>query len=430
MALFFINEILYQARKMRILLVAMPGVGNFGDDLISVLSVQHVYERYPEAEIGVLQYPGINPLPYPNNEKLQFLTYPWFSDLKNYKNKKRIIRNFLSKTDYILIGGGGMIQDSHYPFFIHEFLKLAAHSACLAAKVVLVGVGIGPIKGRYINWYFQEMLSRLSLIQVRDEYSLKYINTNLHQSVVSEDFVAGTTNFPSEIKRYETDTPALGCSIRPWKSLDFDKVAGLIAKICAKRKLTCKLFVFEYERWYTNEYDYAVKLKSYLEKQNIHTSIHCYVKDPWLCFIGAFGSVTCAVAVRFHANILWQKLNIQVLPISYAPKVKSLYEERGGQVLSIDNLDLNLDFDKYFQTINLTDKYELPDLESLTLRPLTTRHQLISEATTVFSIFSALLIKLKKELKIVNKNFHGSALTFTYKIQKISKFSSFKSKKI
>lgn len=90
---------------MRIVIVSMLGVGNLGDDLISVILVNKLIENYPDSEIGVLTYKGTNDIPY-SSDKLKLLYYPQFSDPKSFIQRRIVAIKFISNADYLLIGEG------------------------------------------------------------------------------------------------------------------------------------------------------------------------------------------------------------------------------------------------------------------------------------------------------------------------------------
>jgi polysaccharide pyruvyl transferase WcaK-like protein len=113
-------------------------------------------------------------------------------------------------------------------------------------------------------------------------------------------------------------------------------------------------FVFEFGTNNNSEFAFQSEIISLL---NFPTELYIYGKD--LNFFEKLKEVNIAIASRYHANIIWQKKGIPVLPIPYAPKVYSLYKKYGIDILpiseSIDNTD------KLFQSINLQDEYSLPD---------------------------------------------------------------------
>lgn len=347
---------------MRIFIIGLISAGNLGDDLISTLLVQHIVERWPDAEIGLLVGEYENQFGYPAAAKLVRLHRPQRSAWSSYRKRWFAIKEFLANTDLIFIGGGGLFQDSHYLFTPHNWLSFAFvyNSRC---PVWAVGVGFGPLKHSFTRLYLQRALERFSLIQVRDEDSRSVVKSLGYWAESNPDIVTG-----SEIKDLfnvgdssKERRKTLGCSIRPWPGLDFAKLLSVIIGVCAEKQVEhVALFVFEYVPTnITDELIYAEKLANSLSESGITATIYCYGRDPIKSFLYAFREVDCAIAVRFHANVLWQKLAIPVLPISYAPKVKQFYEELGGKVIPIQQIEPDKALE-YIQLLPMSETYCLP----------------------------------------------------------------------
>lgn len=340
----------------------MPGAGNLGDDLISVMLVRHILERWPGAEVGVLYGGYSNPLSYSDPAQICWLPSPRRRSWQEYIGRLRTISRFARTSDLILIGGGGLFQDSHYRFTVHKWMRTALDTSLQGQPVAAVGVGVGPFNHPFSLWYLKQGLARLSAIQVRDEESATIVRSLGYCAEVAPDIVAGTnllgTSFGVQVDK--PSTPVLGCSIRPWPGLNFTAIVNLIGMVCRSIGSSVRFFVFEYaEPHNTSEYDYAVQIAQSLQERGITVEVFCYRKQPINDFVQAFNSVTMAIAARFHANILWQKLGIPVLPVSYAPKVARLYEDRGGHVISVNRID-TINALSLFQTIEVSETYSLP----------------------------------------------------------------------
>ena len=340
----------------------MPGAGNLGDDLISIMLTKHIFERWPQAEIGVLCGQHSIPLIYPSPTQICFLPMPRRQSWRQYVQRTGAINDFVKTTDMILVGGGGLFQDSHYRFTVHKWLRDALHSSFTRIPTAAVGVGFGPFNYAFTRWYLKQGLSRFSVIQVRDRESAKIVNSLGYSALNAPDIVAGTdfAQTPFEIQLEKSCKSMLGCSIRPWAGLRFEALVNLICVIAQTNSFSVRLFVFEHaEPHNTSEYNYSLRIAKALARRGITADVFCYGKQPIKEFAQSFSDVATAIAVRFHANIIWQKLDIPVLPLSYAPKVARLYEERGGRVIAIETID---DFyaPDWFQKIELAESYFLP----------------------------------------------------------------------
>src|SRR5690606_5774307 len=91
----------------------------------------------------------------------------------------------------------------------------------------------------------------------------------------------------------------------------------------------------------------------------VSTALYCYGRDPFPDFWRAMMRVNAAIATRFHANIVWQKIGVPVSPVPYAPKVSSLYEKAS---CAMENLCDVADCPLRFFQISLHTPYCLPAL--------------------------------------------------------------------
>jgi polysaccharide pyruvyl transferase WcaK-like protein len=346
---------------MRIFIVGMPGEGNLGDDLISALLIPEVLKRWPGSQIGLLHGGNSNPFISQETKDVYLIAPPRRSNWRTFFLRSEAIQAFVKDIDLMLVGGGGLFQDSHYPLVIHQWMRYGFQMKRNQFPVWAVGVGFGPLEKRFSKWYLKKVLKRLSVIQVRDIGSQRLVKSLGFQTCVAPDIVAGSDLGQTPFTRDEASVRnTLGCSIRPWPGLEFDEVVDLVASVCREHHMQAALFVFEHaEPNNTLEYDYAVRLSAALQERNIESEVFCYQKDPMDKFAKAFSSVSLAIASRYHANILWQKLNVPVLPISYAPKVRRLYEENGGSAIPVDQIGVQQAV-KMFQRIPMQPVYDLP----------------------------------------------------------------------
>jgi polysaccharide pyruvyl transferase WcaK-like protein len=226
---------------MRIFVVGMPGDGNLGDDLISTLLVRRISQRWPNAEIGLLHGPYPNPFGYPEHANTLILNRPIRSAWKSFWPRTKAIQDFLSQTNLILIGGGGLFQDAFSPFTIHRWMKYAFKRQTRRVPVWAVGVGFGYLSTRFSRWYLRRVLNRFSGIQVRDLGSKRVIEEFSRSSaphpeiILSTDIVTGSslegTPFDASAPK---DPEMLGCSVRPWPGLQFARTQYVCDSFCVR----------------------------------------------------------------------------------------------------------------------------------------------------------------------------------------------------
>ena len=331
----------------KIVTVAMPGCGNCGDDLISELLQEHIHILYPVSKNTIL---GLNKSSFNVKYSNKLLLLPQYRLFRFLGRSLKIIYAIRS-CDIMYIGGGGLLQDTHNLFTPHHFLHWLSYANC---PICLVGIGVGPVKSSFNRWYIKKMLNRSGVyIQVRDEESkqqlLEYGVTN--EINVGCDIVEGST--VTCIKKVNNDIITLGCSIRPWPDIDFQSVVDMINKLCAFNYVDrVGLFVFEYDQSDHSELDFLELVKDNIKCPN--SAVYVYGRDN--NFYEELSKVDFAIASRYHANVLWQKMKIPVVPIPYAPKVYSLYSKHN---ISIKPFSEVVERPSY-ERIEIDEHYHLP----------------------------------------------------------------------
>lgn len=353
---------------MKVLIIGMVGVGNLGDDLISSMLITNVRKRWPASEVGLVVRGPVSSMLEKRDIEIFYLQTPKRSEFGSFLKRSSAIKYYARNADLILVGGGGLFQDTHYLFTSHKWLSTALATSFSGNPISIVGAGFGPIKYGFTHWYLKHALHRISCIQVRDQSSRAIVARLGHNTILGPDIVAGSdlsgVGFQDSSNKSST-RHVLGCSIRPWPGVSFDAVLNLIIRLSKHGDSLVKIFVFEHcEPYNTSEFDYATLLEASLRKRGVSVEVYCYERCAWSAFIDAFCSVHEAVASRFHANILWQKINVPVIPLSYAPKVTDLYAERGLDQSLVNSIDQS-PFSEQPLTIELDDEYSLPPTEQL-----------------------------------------------------------------
>lgn len=343
---------------INIFIIAMPGCGNLGDDLISVVLVRKVAERWPMATVGILCGGERNMFEYPENVRLRVFRNPSLHNPK-FLRDLTAIHSFLKKADLILVGGGGLFQDSHSFFTIHSWMKylFLAPTNCPAFAV---GVGFGPINNRLNIWYLRKTIRRFSVIQVRDKESNDIVKSLGYRAEVARDIVSGGCLDHLGLDLACEKRKIIGCSIRPWSGLSFEAISNIIKKTCLRYGMdNVRFFVFENSKGNHSELLYAKKLSQYLRKWDIQSTVFCYGEQPIEEFMKSFSEVSVAIAVRYHANILWQMIRTPTMPISYSPKVTNLYQEKIYEINKLDEIS-ECDIKDNFIFLNTSYEYRLP----------------------------------------------------------------------
>lgn len=118
----------------------------------------------------------------PHVEQVRILTVRDRPDIKAWTSKTeqlllstwsglRCFMMLIAKVRVIIIGGGGILQDSttFSNVAIHTLLPMLLR--IFGVKIVVVGVGIGPLRLRRSRWLVRRMLRAAGMVLVRDKVS-------------------------------------------------------------------------------------------------------------------------------------------------------------------------------------------------------------------------------------------------------------------
>lgn len=307
----------YGGLAMKIFVCGMTGAGNLGDDLIAFALHGSLRSAFPSARLAALDF-----------DVETDLTRQIFSDTIAVRGLQAPLRDGLPDrrsvrlaggADLFVLGGGGLLQDSHFRYTPYSFLRWAFLGG--RPMRVSAGLGVGPIRAarnyRSIWW----ALRQFDLLQVRDARSQRTLALMGLESSVSGDVVAAgpLPMQPSERMPHPTVDEA-GFSFRPWPGLSLESACRAV-HLALSEGLAPTLYVFENSPHNRDELDFALAVKRSCKGE---PRILCYGRDATAEILDSMSRATIGVASRFHANLLWGMFGVPVLSISYAPKVRSL----------------------------------------------------------------------------------------------------------
>lgn len=364
----------------------MYGCGNFGDDLILINLVKYLRNKYRNSKIYVLSGANKSALKI-NSENVYIVKAPKYSNLiKRILFHKKMLVLF-KNIDTLIIGGGGLLQDSHSLFTAFTFLKYVRYinNEC---KVIGVGLGVGPIENEFTKKYIRKYFKYIDHTQVRDEESKivleRIVNAKDNKISVSCDIVLGTDIkdlFPSS----KNDKMLIGVSIRPTPNINCKEIAKKIYVLYKALNLDVILFIFEDNIKSHIELNFNRKVLEYLKYRKVKCEISNYIDDKY--FLEKLSKVKYAIASRYHANIIWQKLGAFVMPIEYAPKVSSLYKKYQNISVKKEYICLNLN----------NEKYSIPNISNYKMKKIRYIDMIYFYYYTILECFSILFGKVKRK---------------------------------
>jgi len=103
-------------------------------------------------------------------------TYPWQGQLKLYDrwNLSEVFRAIL-ETDTVLFGGGGLFQDTTSLRSLLYYCMIILGAWLLGRPIKVLGIGIGPLKGKLSKGLIRMLFKKMDLVVLRDSESKHHI---------------------------------------------------------------------------------------------------------------------------------------------------------------------------------------------------------------------------------------------------------------
>ena len=290
-------------KTKKVLISGYIGFQNFGDDVLLSVLTDHLKEK--NCDITAL---SANPQ---ETEKIFGIK------AKPYKIFFSVVNSIL-KTDILISGGGNLIQNETSTLSLLYYCLLIIFAKLCFKKVIIFSQGIGPIYGKFSEFFAKLALRLADMITVRDIYSQRILSKWGINSKFTYD---ACWNF--ETPPYKPQN-IVGLQVRNYKFMhkDFYK---FIAKYIDMFFSDFEIKIYSFQ----NKMDAqaAYELERALKQRNINlkTSVVLY-KNPGQ-IAEEFSKLKYLIAMRLHANILGLKLGVKIVPASYSVKVRNLAYE-------------------------------------------------------------------------------------------------------
>lgn len=291
------------ATKTHILVSGYYGFGNAGDELI-LLSVLNSLR-------------GLR-----NNLRIAVLSGDPKSTNEEYKvkaiNRLNIFSFFseLYKTDLLISGGGGLLQDITSFWSPLYYLGIIFLAQTFGKKTFLYAQGIGPLKSRLIHWLAGTILNHMTKLTVRDEESKNFICR-----LGINHFRVQTTADP--VFSLELPTLAKESIERKRFGFVFRKISPEEQKIWAEaidqihQNLDTEIILIPFQE--REDYPIAKKIAQLMKNE-----AKLFQWKNLNQLVTLFSSLDLVVAMRLHALILGLINQKIVIGISDEPKIVNL----------------------------------------------------------------------------------------------------------
>jgi len=312
----------------RILVAGYYGFDNGGDELILFSLVNRLKKLKPNIRISVLsKQPAKTARDYGVNGV-------------NRWNPFTILLAIL-RTDLLVFGGGGLLQDLTSRLSIYYYLGLIILSKLFLKKVFLISQGVGPIRMSFNRKVTGTILGLVDLITVRDELSkseLARLNRKLSVSVVPDlsfslDRLALRKSLVSSL--LSKREPAIGVSIQEFEKSE--SIEEKIGEICDEliRKIGSKIIFIPFHK----VEDLRISRKIVTRRKNGYRLF--FWKDV-RSLLGVYDGIDLMLGMRLHSIVLACLFDKPFLAVSlsrshplYDPKLESFLELLGQRAIDI-----------------------------------------------------------------------------------------------
>lgn len=290
---------------MHVIISGYYGFGNSGDEAILSALIQLLKSVDATIQITVL---SVSPAQTEKNHGVKAV------DRWNYKEIRRAIRH----SDGVISGGGSLLQDETGMRSVPYYTSIMLLSMFYRKPFIVYAHGIGPIHYKRHRWWTRWILSRASLLSVRDSESkhlLQKFGIRRPIEVVPDPVMY----FRKKLHLRGERTPSnrdITVAVRAWKLHDTYKT-----KIA-------KALDFFIEKDYNivfvpmhGEEDEQVSRAIISKMKHAKAPVLIYNKASFEEKMGLIGKSQLLFAMRLHALIFAAANDVPFIGLSYDPKI-------------------------------------------------------------------------------------------------------------
>lgn len=299
----------------RVLISGYYGFGNAGDELILSSLLNSLRKLDSALEIVVLS----------SAPKLTAAKYKVKSI--NRRNPCALLKE-LKKTDLLISGGGGLIQDITSFWNSIYYLGIIFLGEILKKKTFLYAQGVGPLRNRFLQRLTAFVFRRMDVLTVRDEYSKRF----LEGLGVSHPSLEVTADPVFSLDSPNESSPDLSANLR--------RVAFVLRQVTPKRERILAAAVEEISKnFYPEIFLIPFQVKEDLpaaermrQLTGNRVSIFSWRNPEEL--LDFFSSLDLIVSMRLHGLVLGILKRKIVIGLSDDPKIINLLGDFGFPCVS------------------------------------------------------------------------------------------------
>lgn len=291
------------------------GFDNFGDEAILKTLVENLKKFENKPNITVF-----SSNPQKTSAELEVNSVYSFSI-------KDIVKS-LFNCDYLISGGGSLLQDTTSAKSLVYYLGIIFLAQIFRKKSIIFAQGIGPIKNNFLEKITAFVLRKAKYITVRDEKSINWLQKWDINATKCYDPVWNIT-----IPKTEKSN-IVGIQLRAFPTMT-ESVLEQLALLFNTHYIDKEIQIFSLQN--KLDLDICNRLKNKLKSQNIkvieNTSNEKIIED--------LSKLDILIAMRFHACLIGIKSGVKLLPINYDIKVEQLAKEFDLNCLNLDYPEIN-----------------------------------------------------------------------------------------
>jgi len=329
---------------MHFSIFASIGEGNVGDELVLGGVITELRELDQTAKITVFSHnPGETRKMHPdvNVERIIPTGVRTFLRWVLTPGFWRGIRTLL-RSDYVVIGGGGLLYDREVGRGVNPILVWFLRCfffRLLGRKIILYGIGIGPVESNNSHFLVREICRMASLVIVRDQLSRRLlrelrleveVDVKLGEdpawSAYKGEIAVAAKKAAEGVTGSKPATTTVGVALRTWYPLGskaekelLQELAGFLDELSDQEAVRLKFLPFATKA--PDDRPFLTKLRELTKVREVEF-LPDYLAPA--AMINQLQDCDAVLAMRLHAILLSLRLGKPLLPISYSSKTDAL----------------------------------------------------------------------------------------------------------
>lgn len=311
--------------ESHVLVYGMFGAGNAGDEALCLAVVEGVRRALSDPVIYVMsqdrdltaEYAGISDVTWLRGGSFSHRFWTGMGELWQT----------LSKVDVVIVGGGGLLQDQFSWLLPAASGFVAGLARIRGIPTLILGVGVGPIRRRWLRATLRLILPHLACVNVRDQDSYdatRGLGVNPGKLSQTADLALTLPVNRAVVPSYPGNRGTnVGIALRPWAALDLDAAAALVSAL-AEFGYGVRLLCF------SKEGDFPL-YQSVLERStdSARSKTTVVVPETLQELWHEMADLRCILSMRLHGCVFSLCLNTPLLPIQGERKVAAFASQVG-----------------------------------------------------------------------------------------------------